>query len=273
MTPNQPFLNLSGRKVIYVDNPKNKPHKWSGVMKTISSLQAGIVMLALGSTTTALAGVQFRIAYENSSNEYVVYMTPDSAPSPDMTLSSQVTLVVPHRTGDARFAIGSIRSDVGGVNWANHSRVDAPAENSEADYVSFGLLYAGGSPPVMHWVAGQEKRMFSFASSAGCVGGVALLNNNDPFNQLPNSMNTNPGNEYSNTGWIGNAYNGNYGSSVTCGTNPPVDDCEKNRLKLGGVMLETVHLKVMLGQLGANRKRDELLKKLAEFRNLLSCRK
>jgi hypothetical protein len=45
------------------------------------------------------------------------------------------------------------------------------------------------------------------------------MGNNDVFNQLPNSVGTNPGNDFVNFGWsMSNAYTGNYGGNVTCGT-------------------------------------------------------
>ena len=62
--------------------------------------------------------------------------------------------------------------------------------------------------------------MFSFANTGACLGGVALLDNaHDPFNTQPNSVNTNPGNQFANLGWgaaDANNYAGNYGCPALC---------------------------------------------------------
>ncbi|MDD5394804.1 MAG: hypothetical protein PHE17_17440 [Thiothrix sp.] len=247
-------------------------------MRATTTLQTSAVVLALLSTTPAFANVQFRIGYEASSNEYVVYMTPDSTPAPDMVLSSQVTIAVPHGTGTSRFEVDNIRTSVPGVSWANNSRVDAPKENGAADYLSFSLFYTGSRPPTFGWVAGTEKRIFAFKSPSGCVSGISLLNNSDPFNQLPNSTSTNPGNDFSNIGWLSsNAYTGNYGGNVSCnGTTVPVvpvtSTCEKNTAKVGAIVQETWVLNNLINQIQPATQRANMQKKLLELRGLLLCR-
>jgi hypothetical protein len=164
----------------------------------------------------ASAAVQYRIGFEAASNSYAVYMTPDSTPSPDMLLSAQVTLVVPHSSNNA-FSVDNITSHINGVNWMDHSRVDAPSENAQADYVSLGYYFSGAGVPNFGWVAGQEKKILSFTSNQGCIAGVKLIDNQDPFNTASNSAGTNPGNDFVNLGWqVSNAYTGNYGGAVTC---------------------------------------------------------
>ncbi|MGB1254270.1 MAG: hypothetical protein ACPG51_00345 [Thiolinea sp.] len=189
-------------------------------MKTITTMSnlfatAGVfVMLQSGQ---ALADVQFRVAYDAATSEYSVYMTPDSVPAPDLALSAQVTLKVPHTTNSNEFAVENIQSDVAGIEWQLHSRVNGPAESPELDYLSFGMMISGGTPPDFSWQPGIEKKVFTFKSPAGCRDGVALLENADAFNQLPNSAGTNPGNQFTNLGWASaNNYLGNYGRSVVC---------------------------------------------------------
>lgn len=242
-------------------------------MKTHSSIQVGIALLALAIASPSVAGVKFRISHDASSKEYVVYMTPDTVPSPDMVLSSQVTLRVPHGLDKTRFNIDTLTSAVTGINWVNHSRVDAPAESPEADYLSFGLLYSGGKPPPFGWQAGKEKRIFSFTSAVGCVAGVALLDNYDPFSQLPNSANTNPGNEFSNIGWLsGNSYTGNYGKPITCGTVPSsASICEKNPLVLNAIKREVSVLAALVNKIGSISQRQTFQKKLNDLRSSAQC--
>ncbi len=171
-------------------------------------------LLALASLN-ASAAVKFRIGYDATANNYAVYMTPDSVPSPDMLLSAQVTVVVPHSTNS--FAINNIASEVQGINWIDNSRVNAPSENSKADYISMAYYFSGSRVPAFGWVAGQEKKIFTFTSNLGCVSGVKLIDSQDPFSHLPNSAGTNPGNDFMNIGWnMSNAYTGNYGDAVTC---------------------------------------------------------
>ncbi|QQZ29282.1 hypothetical protein HMY34_11150 [Thiothrix subterranea] len=249
-------------------------------MKPLTSIHATLITLALTASAPAVAGVQFRISHETSSNEYVVYMTPDAVPTPDMVLSAQVSLVVPRSTDGNGFVINSLKSAVKGISWVNHSQVKAPTENRQADYLSFGLLYSGGRPPAFGWQAGKEQRIFSFTSPSGCVPGVALLENSDPFSQLPNSVNTNPGNEFTNVGWLGgNAYTGNYGGAVQCGTAATLPEpiisaipaCEKNAAKLGGISRQIQMLSTLLNKLSVSTQRTNLQQQLDELRTALKC--
>lgn len=195
-------------------------------------LYSSVCVVSLLSTSTSQADVKFRLAYDSIANEYVVYMTPETLPDPDMALSSQVTLVVPHGSDPDRFDAERLQSHVNGIAWINHSRVDAPPENPTSDYLSFGFFYTGSTPPPFGWIAGEEKRIFSFQNPAGCVDDVALLENKDPFNNLPNSANTNPGNDFTNIGWL-HGYTGNYGGSIDCDpkTRPPHHGNAKDRSK------------------------------------------
>jgi hypothetical protein len=214
----------------------------------------------------ASAAVQYRIGFDTASNSYVVYMTPDSTPSPDMLLSAQVTLVVPHSSNNA-FSVDNITSHINGVNWMDHSRVDAPSENAQADYVSLGYYFSGSGVPNFGWVAGQEKKILSFTSNQGCVAGVKLIDNQDAFSQLPNSAGTNPGNDFLNLGWqMSNAYTGNYGGAVTCDAPTPACDASQDQATLDTIAaleqrLQTVTnpntKKMLLGQI--QRLRDSLV--------------
>lgn len=97
-------------------------------MKSLTFIHATLITLTLTASASAVAGVQFRISHETSSNEYVVYMTPDAVPTPDMVLSAQVSVVVPRSTDGNGFVINSLKSAVKGINWINHSQVKAPTE-------------------------------------------------------------------------------------------------------------------------------------------------
>ena len=179
------------------------------------ALQIATVSLLTIAATQAQAGVKFRVVYNAASSNYAVYMRPDTVPSPDLLLSSQITFVAPH---NRNFQIANLKSTVTNATWWQHSRVDAPLENTAADYISIGYTI-GGTAPKFNWVANTEKKVLTFTSPQGCVAGLKLMDNADPFNQLPNSVDTNPGNEMTNYGWgFDNAYTANYGTAVTCPT-------------------------------------------------------
>lgn len=163
------------------------------------------------------AAVKFRLGFEEGSGRYVVYMTPDSVPSPDMLLSAQVTLVVPRGKNMPSFLLENIESNIPGINWLEHSRVEQPKESQNSDYISLGYFFTQSTPSSFKWEAYKEKKVLSFASPNGCVDGVKLIDDQDPFNHLPNSAGTNPGNDFLNVGWLmSNAYVGNYGGVVSC---------------------------------------------------------
>lgn len=215
----------------------------------------------------ASAAVQYRIGFDAASNHYAVYMTPDSTPSPDMLLSAQVTLIVPHSDYNA-FSVDNLTSHINGINWMEHSRVDSPSENTQADYISLGYYFNGTGVPNFGWVAGQEKKILSFTSPQGCVAGVKLIDNQDAFNQLPNSAGTNPGNDFVNLGWqISNAYTGNYGGAVTCDTPAPACDSSQDQATLDTIAA----LEQRLQAISNNNTRRMLLSQIQRLRDGLAC--
>ncbi len=109
---------------------------------------------------------------------------------------------------------------------------------------------------------------------------MALLENSDPFSQLPNSVNTNPGNEFTNVGWLGgNAYTGNYGGAVQCETAATLPEpiisaipaCEKNAAKLGGISRQIQILSTLLNRLSVSTQRTNLQQQLDALRSALKC--
>lgn len=165
------------------------------------------------------AGVEFRL--DQQGEVYEVYLRPQITPEfPNLTLTAQVTIKVPHGTAAERFLVANEQSPLAGVEWSQTSRIDAPAEDPAADYLSFTVDFTGGDHRLYQWAAGQEIKVFSFVNQGGCVvgGAIQLLPPDDPFTQLPNSASANPGNQITILGLeADNAYSGNYGnSSLTC---------------------------------------------------------
>jgi len=168
-------------------------------------------------------GVQYKLAYENG--VYTVYMRPTSTPgAPNRTLTAQVTIKVPHGSGSDAFWVNEITNLVPGTAWSVGSRIDAPTESPDADYISFDLSFPGNDQGAFNWSGGQEVAVFSFRNSNGCMGNVALLDPSDPF-MAPNSVGTNPGNQIDIVDLgSGNAYLGNYETGGA--------DCRQQRLQL-----------------------------------------
>jgi hypothetical protein len=86
------------------------------------------------------------------------------------------------------------------------------------------------NPGAFAWEANNETEVFTFKNQAACLGSATLINNTtDPFNQLPNSKNTNPGNSFTNLGWgssSDNNYKGNYGEDVAADCSLGVNEDE-----------------------------------------------
>lgn len=185
-------------------------------MTFLLATQAGYALAAMPTT-----GVEFSVRWDSATSMYKVYMRPLSTPTPvDTSTTSQVTILVPHADLPNRFVVpsSSIKSEFVGVNWSNSSKVWAPTENPNFDYLSFTANITDSQ--AFQWEKGVEQAIFSFKNTGKCLGSIALINNlTDPFNIEKNSLGTNPGNEFSNSGWPINvetksAYAGNYGTAT-----------------------------------------------------------
>lgn len=179
------------------------------------------------------AGIEFKVAYENGA--YAVYMRPNVTPEGlNLTLTSQVTIKAPHGVDANRFAVSNLQSAVAGTEWAQTSRVDAPSEDGNADYLSFTVNFTDGNHRLYQWAEGQEIKLFTFTNGGACLGAVSLLDNGDSFARSGNSANTNPGNQIDVLGIDrNNAYVGNYGEAANCsGGNTPREEEMAKKLYL-----------------------------------------
>jgi hypothetical protein len=196
--------------------------------KLSQAVSHGLILLALlNASQTAFASVsgniQYKVTWDKTDSRYHVFMLPNATPSPDLSMTGQVTLRVPHATGTNKFTVDE--SDIRSTNkntWILSSTVTAPSEDPNVDYLSF--TFNVNDIKGFKFQANTEQEVFSFKNTAACLGSVELINNlTDPFNQPPeapkNSKNTNPGNSFANAG-LGtsndNDYAGNYGSAASC---------------------------------------------------------
>ena len=123
--------------------------------------------------------------------------------------SSQITLVVPHGSGNNYFQLSNISSPIPNMKWLFSGRADAPPENPDYDYLFFSFNNSVSPPVKFDIIANQEIILFTFKRTSQCAGRVYNFNNqNDPF-LFPNSLGINPGNSISVFGAGGNAYGGN----------------------------------------------------------------
>lgn len=161
--------------------------------------------------------LEYKITLADDGKSYEVWMKPSATPKPNISLTGQVTLKVPH---DAKFKPVNVVTGVEGADWIEASRVDAPAEDPKHDYISFSYIGAqGNSSQSYEWAENEELLVFSFANETGCVNGVSLMADKDPFNVPSNSQQTNPGNQFTNLGWGAvseNNFKGIYGDSPQC---------------------------------------------------------
>jgi len=162
----------------------------------VSGLLLGALLLLLVPHTGMAQerGIELKLALNEDGETYEVYMqSTDTLQTPHRTLTAQVTIKVPHHTGSDRFEIADLTSTVADTEWTQASRVDAPEEDSNADYISFDLTFPTGNQSAYVWEADEEILAFTFKNSGPCLGAVTLIEDNDPF-LFPNSVNTNPGN-------------------------------------------------------------------------------
>lgn len=186
----------------------------------LAPVQTALAADQARSATAADAGFAFKVAYNR--DRYEVFMRPNAtADALNLTLTAQVTLKVPHATGAARFNASDVQNGVDGAVWSVTSRVDAPAEDPTADYISFTVEFPEGNHNAYGWQADQELKVFSFANSGACLGAVSLLENSDPFMAPVNSANTNPGNQINVLGYRdSNLFLGAYDGAATCAATP-----------------------------------------------------
>ncbi len=186
-------------------------------IRLLVSLMGGVVLAASTASAFADPVLEYKLALSDDGKSYEVWMRPTATPKPDMSLTGQITFKVPHA---AQFKAVNVVAGIEGAEWIEASRVDAPVEDKASDYISFSFIGAqGGSAQGYQWQEGEEKLIFSFASEKGCVDGVSIMADNDPFNTPSNSEHTNPGNQFTNLGWgaVGeNNFKGVYGDAPKC---------------------------------------------------------
>jgi Bacterial Ig domain len=174
------------------------------------------------------AQVQYSIKADPDGVTYNVWMKSSTTYTLPLSQAStaQVTVLVPSGTGASQFTVIGLTSYQNQMNWSQNARVNAPTEKPTKDYISFG--FQGSSQ--FATPANTELKLFSFKNAGTCLGALELIvNSTDPFNVLPNTAGTNPGNSITILGKGGDAYTGNYGAPVNlCATAPAANSDSVN---------------------------------------------
>ncbi|MFK7937485.1 MAG: gliding motility-associated C-terminal domain-containing protein [Saprospiraceae bacterium] len=177
------------------------------------------------SCSAVSAQIAFELQLLPDNETYQISMTPDTTyvfPF-NLTSSGQVTIRVPHGTGDYRFETQDFQTLVAETQWDQNTRIDAPLEAPNWDYVSFGLISLGTDK--YDYQTDVEIPIFSFKNGGiACVDSIELINLSDPF-YPPNSQSANIGNSISILGaGLVNAYTANIGTGRELCTPEPM--CE-----------------------------------------------
>jgi hypothetical protein len=160
----------------------------------------------------AAPSVDYRIAWDDNNQRYHVYMKAIAAPTPNYNMTAQITIKAPH-SEEQPFTIDAFTNAHEDVQWTASGTAHAPEDDQSASYFSYSASFK--TPAAIDWQPDQEIEVFSFQNKNACLGIVSIMSADDPFN-YPNSLGTNPGNQYTNMGWgnIGeNHYRDNYGEA------------------------------------------------------------
>ncbi|MCF8247072.1 MAG: T9SS type A sorting domain-containing protein [Saprospiraceae bacterium] len=169
----------------------------------------------------AVAQVHLKIeAIPGAANTYGVYarVCDDVMPSGNtITGSGQVTVIFP-----AGMTFSNVTPLAG--TWTQNALVPSPAEAPNKVYVSMGFL---SDNPQIIYQPDTETLLFTFKLTGSAAGAPELIVNGvDPFDHLPNSASSNPGNELTILDFgvqpLGlYTYEGNYdGNSISCNESP-----------------------------------------------------
>jgi hypothetical protein len=154
------------------------------------TLRLQLLILCSFLTFSLFAQLDFKIQLMPDGTKWGIYVTPQPGTVPStntITGSGQITMVAP---------LGFTVVDFNPVSgfWANNAVINGPVENPTKSYISFGLM---SDDPQIKYSTTSPTLLFTFRKAANyCPDELYLIENGvDPFDQLPNSANSNPGNE------------------------------------------------------------------------------
>lgn len=134
--------------------------------------------------------IDFKLQLLPDGTKWGVYADPRPNINPSaitITGSGQITIVAP-----VNFTLIDLTPVSG--NWASNAVINGPIENPTKSYISVGLV---SDLPQIVYSSTNATLLFTFKKPTNsCPNELYLIENaDDPFDQLPNSVNSNPGNE------------------------------------------------------------------------------
>ncbi|MEZ4960936.1 MAG: T9SS type A sorting domain-containing protein [Saprospiraceae bacterium] len=171
--------------------------------------------------------VHLKLEQLNGSSEYGVYVQvcPSVNPSGNtITGSGQITVVFP-----SALQLTNLQNKAG--LWTVNAAVIGPDEAPDMAYVSIG--FSVDNPQIIY-SSDTPTLLFTFKLIGSAAGSPHLIENGvDPFDQLPNSESSNPGNELSVVDFGASpmglySYEGNFVGTLDCGGTNPQDTTNTN---------------------------------------------
>lgn len=177
-------------------------------MKTAINASLFLLCLVLGGHT--LSGqIWYKLELMDDGETYQISLVSEadwSLPN-NLTSTGQITIKVP----TLEFEMEEFENVNPQLVWDYNSRVNAPKESTDLDYLSFGLEKASRD---FEYEAGEEIPIIRFKNTKGCSEYVSLLDNEiDPL-VVSTTRFVNLGNQLTVVGARGNAYVGNRGQTI-----------------------------------------------------------
>ncbi len=163
-------------------------------------------------TINLSAQIEGKITLADDNQTYIVSVIPQESYAYPLSITNNAQISL--RAPAGSYLPGEFTNVTG--FWSSSSIITSPDENPDFEYFSF---YLAAALEDAIYTAGEELILFSFINeNPDCLGGIAIISNeDDPF--LPqNSQSVNIGNYFSVLGaGIGNAYVGNVNEEgATC---------------------------------------------------------
>ena len=174
--------------------------------------RGGLVLLFTIAVTTLFGQIWYKLSLLEDGETYQISLISEV----DWTLPNNITSTgqVTIKTPTLEFEIADFESVQPDLTWKYNSRMNAPTESTDFDYLSFGLETANRA---FEYEAQEEIPIIRFRNGKGCGGFVSSINNKTDPVIFSETKAINVGNQLTVVGARGNAYVGNKGDQlVTC---------------------------------------------------------
>lgn len=172
-----------------------------------------MVIGALLLSTMVSAQVKFNLSYDGTTKVYTVSVLPEVTWNTPLNMVNTAQIVL--RVDEGSTFTPGITSLVDGLIWADNAYVEQPEVAPGYAFVCIALV--NGPTSKIGIANDKEVPLFSFVNvGGGCVGKIALLDNNDPMVQAVRNKGYNVTQNLPVLGARGNAFSGVLNSEVDC---------------------------------------------------------